>query len=1401
MDKAARAALLTAKGMDKTSENIADYVADLLRQGRAKEVTDDLMEQADPQRLMHHYKSGNTGMDLPMDKASRMARAAQMGLTEDSLHGTAAGKDFSRFKGADRYGSRLGQENYVAPNTIDGRKLAAQFSTSDQGRVMPLLTPKPLDTSTLDDRLQFEKMMEDKNRMDDFRMKGGYRASGLPGWGDQWAIDTVNEAGVPAMKLHERDWVTSTAVFDPTKMRSQFARFDPRLDHLAHLSASTGGAMDFARHVEAVNRAGGQIAPSKYLPNVPRQVHANGGRENGKRDFTRDNPGGEWLEGKQARAAQYPHRKFIVGPTTGVIGGRSDMFLPTHILKGIAGLNDEVRTAGVHKYDSLLSDAQEGGFDHDQKGNKVVVAVNHYGQPYLLEGNTRVAVAHSLGIPKVKAEVRYWNGAENVDGPMHPDQVFGMASDSPDITKAAGDRIGKDYGGATGYVPQNWVQQQEVAMARAPRQAQQQQTSTLDTIAQLNELSKMGGTKPTAIAPSPSAALEGHPPAAGVSDAARAAFDALNKGWTGAPISVESAYRDPALNEAVGGAKGSQHLHGNAYDIDTSGWTPEAKLALATQAYNSGFRGFGFYDNNLHFDVGGQRAWGPSYHQDSIPDWAQDWTQQYVYANGGRVGKAGGGDVEGEEDGITAYHGSPHSFDQFDINKLGTGEGAQAYGHGLYFAGNEKIAKSYRDKLSMGASSIDGRPMADIAEEKYKLPYGQSPTIEHNIADIVSSYGDNARPVMQNRYPELLSAYDNMVSSGRISSGHMYKVKLNVKPHELLDWDKPLSEQHPNISDKINNVVRLTQSERERLPIRSVLELLGDPKTASEKLLGAGIKGIRYLDAGSRDLSDGDPTHNYVMFHHDPVQVVDKYEYGGTVGKEEGGTVEQMEQPANGMHMLRMRRAGINTKEDFWNRWRDRMKATAMPNSNLSAIGSKDSHFQQIDKLINFHRQDADANGIRSVLQSYGRIGPDGKKIHTFEDRNMAAALPKAILQGAGIEPTIDNASQIYHLLPDDESGRVGKAGGGEMDGVESNNQNGVSNVGTQNETGTAPFNPAPRAQAGELRDAGRVRGGSGVLQAPDEAPLEGLLTPVTIPMTGQVIHAAPAPHVRQVARDYMASTGLPYNPPKKYAKADPARALRISDAYAAMKDNSSDPLTKASYAAMIKETMAQYHAAKAAGFKAEFWDPQTQEDPYHASPRLATEDIKNNNHMFVFPTDSGYGSDGPITAEQIKTNPLLQASGETWNGIPVTVNDIFRAVHDYFGHAKEGVGFRADGEENAWRSHAAMYSPLARMAMTSETRGQNSWLNFNPVFGEKNRKARTENSTFADQKVGILPHWVHHEGVEDFMGPEEVNAMAAIRKVHGRATGGSVDAALALTRRFIKDGAGATLALKSKGK
>jgi hypothetical protein len=63
--------------------------------------------------------------------------------------------------------------------------------------------------------------------------------------------------------------------------------------------------------------------------------------------------------------------------------------------------------------------------------------------------------------------------------------------------------------------------------------------------------------------------------------------------------------------------------------------------------------------------------------------------------------------------------------------------------------------------------------------------------------------------------------------------------------------------------------------------------------------------------------------------------------------------------------------------------------------------------------------------------------------------------------------------------------------------------------------------------------------------------------------------------------------------------------------------------------------------------------------------------------------------------------------------------NEQFRAVHDYFGHAIRGNSFGAKGEEVAWASHQQMYSPLARIAMTSETRGQNSFVNYTPINAE----------------------------------------------------------------------------------
>jgi hypothetical protein len=49
---------------------------------------------------------------------------------------------------------------------------------------------------------------------------------------------------------------------------------------------------------------------------------------------------------------------------------------------------------------------------------------------------------------------------------------------------------------------------------------------------------------------------------------------------------------------------------------------------------------------------------------------------------------------------MKAFHGSPHDFDKFSTAQIGTGEGAQAYGHGLYFAESEDVARGYRNTLS-----------------------------------------------------------------------------------------------------------------------------------------------------------------------------------------------------------------------------------------------------------------------------------------------------------------------------------------------------------------------------------------------------------------------------------------------------------------------------------------------------------------------------------------------------------------------------------------------------------------------------------------------------------------------------------------------------------------------------
>lgn len=250
---------------------------------------------------------------------------------------------------------------------------------------------------------------------------------------------------------------------------------------------------------------------------------------------------------------------------------------------------------------------------------------------------------------------------------------------------------------------------------------------------------------------------------------------------------------------------------------------------------------------------------------------------------------------------------------------------------------------------------------------------------------------------------------------------------------------------------------------------------------------------------------------------------------------------------------------------------------------------------------------------------------------------------------------------------------------------------------------------------------------------------------------------SGPDPRLVAVAEQYASDNSITLRRQAEYVEVDPVRAKRIADAYEAMTHTPNDPAVNAAYKALIDQTVAQYRALEKAGYKFWFIDPNTAEGKaYASSPWNAMRDLRANQSMGSFPTVAGFGTKEDFNPA---ANPLLTDTGIRWPfgsptgpAQPVLANDLFRAVHDAFGHGIEGAGFRAQGEENAWQAHSRLFYGDAVGAITTETRGQNSWLNYGP-FGEQNRKASAENTVFADQKTGLMPEWTWLEGRAGDMG------------------------------------------------
>ena len=178
-------------------------------------------------------------------------------------------------------------------------------------------------------------------------------------------------------------------------------------------------------------------------------------------------------------------------------------------------------------------------------------------------------------------------------------------------------------------------------------------------------------------------------------------------------------------------------------------------------------------------------------------------------------------------------------------------------------------------------------------------------------------------------------------------------------------------------------------------------------------------------------------------------------------------------------------------------------------------------------------------------------------------------------------------------------------------------------------------------------------------------------------------------------------------------------------------------------YKKFIQETNMQYQTLLDAGMKFEVvdGDPYT---PNRAGHQQMIADMENGT-LKVLATESGFGNDATS-----KLNPMLAESIYTdVNGRVMLENDVFRAVHDTFGHGMRGNTFGPIGEYNAWLAHKEMYSPDARRVMTTETLGQNTFTNYGPHMRDAEGKLLSKadagyikpaDRPFASQKVALMP-------------------------------------------------------------
>jgi hypothetical protein len=948
------------------------------------------------------------------------------------------------------------------------------------------------------------------------------------------------------------------------------------------------------------------------------------------------NPQGDWLASKQRSAergmAENPRddgmtRHGLRGSATAYT--EAPLNLPTEMLAQLAGVQRERRVPGEAQYDALQARVDAEGFTN---ASPILIRVNHKGEAFIVEGNTRVAVAAANDVPTVRAEVQWMNGAEEVDGPFSPQVVWNTQTASVYMQTAAETAA-------------------ETAEERLTEGREPPREPRRNTYMGVGEQYTVANPSPDAPAFVRNGGMILNSTNEGNADAQSAALDALLEAHPDPLVSEEAwvAYANDAFSltrvpmppwRTINIVNEGPSEIGDELDKLSAGMIRDAEAGLKTaqefgEVYASGqatpdvtakaflwsflSRGVSPYvQEGAFLDAITSPVLTDIMQRALVEGWSQSLNAEYtVWA----------------ESAIPP--GSPGRGTQHNLNAFG--RNFMAVMTRMHpDAGGRTGLQIIHDMIA------DGTPSAEIRREFLKR--GSGAGIDNKVVSFTLLLLGRTDVIVLDRVQ-----VRNQFNDGRFDGQNIYDA-------EVVDGQQVTGSAFAEMTFGHKGLLYYEAMERALQPIIEAA----------------------YAERGMEG--------SLGRYHWDSWLAASNQEVGHASVEGLLRDAQGIMQPYSGAFV----RQGKYTNYDYGFRYGilpDGSAATVVETLDGSGAIVLPNEVLANNKHPTRKTLSSLASKAKKRGSEYGVTQPWTAALTAEEQAKYDEAI-----RSAGSPAPDFWADPADAVRPTDEAGQVlfqlgaGRGTGGYSSG------------------GLAPLAGAPK-----------ISGATG-----------------------------PDPGLVSVAEAYAKARGVDLRRQPEYVEIDEAFSKRLADAYEAMAHDPGDPDVQAAYADLIAQTRAQYDALVEAGYKFWFYDADT--DPYAGNPWNAMRDLRQNRTMAVYATADGFGT--LSTQEDVAGNPLLADTGLEWHFggpdgplVPVTANDLFRAVHDAFGHGLEGAGFRAQGEENAWQAHARLFTGPALAALTTETRGQNSWLNFGP-HGESNRAAKVEATVFADQKTGLLPEW-----------------------------------------------------------